>query len=380
MNVLKRYFLALSLSSCFSLLLLFGCFGDKGDKCGRISGGGEVKPQAILVIEPEAIDFGSVVINPLPAPVSSLLISNQGDATLILYGVFLSEDSAPSFSLMSPPIEDFELEGGSSIEVLIQFAPQEVGPATGFLIVRSSDPERPEVLVPLSGQGIAPPINEIPLGECINLSLPAYEIAKKNFVVAVESNLLKSGICSYLTFAVENPDPPEADVVLHVRYGEEVVFDPYSGTFLEDASGAGLLTLTVPDLKGGLYFVLAESKSEVMVSFDLCAYFTEGGVAFRRGYLDGDDQVRMDDVLYLLNYLFLEGPAPSCIQAADTNGDCRLTVSDGVRLLRYLFDPSGPGVPPPPFEECGCPEVPCDIPCLSFPLCEETGLELSTFR
>jgi hypothetical protein len=61
------------------------------------------------------------------------------------------------------------------------------------------------------------------------------------------------------------------------------------------------------------------------------------------GNANGDEKVSVSDVVYLINYLFKGGPAPVPIQAADANGDGKVTVSDAVYLINYLFK----GGPPP---------------------------------
>ncbi len=357
---------------------LYGCFGNDSDNCHKAAPPVLPTGAGLIVVSPESIDFGSVVVNPTTIPVVTLTVGNEGDGVLTLHEVVFSEDTDPDFAFLTPPAEGITIDPSGHIQIVVRFAPQEPGPATGAILIRSDDPEQPEVVVSLSGEGIQPPINEIPVGQCTAVRLPAGAAAPKNFVASVGADLVPPGVCTYLTFVVEDPDPQEAAVVLHVRFGQEVVFDPESEVFLEDASGTGVVTIRGAGIRPGLYYVLPENQGETSVSFNLCVYLTAGGVAFRRGYLDADDRLLIDDVIFLLNFLFLDGPEPSCVQAADSNGDCRLTVSDATRLLRYLFDPTGPGAPPPPFAECGCPEVPCDLPCLSFPLCEGLSETAST--
>jgi hypothetical protein len=55
--------------------------------------------------------------------------------------------------------------------------------------------------------------------------------------------------------------------------------------------------------------------------------------------------VDIADVVYLINYLFLEGLPPIPMAAGDANGDCVVDIADVVYLLNYLF---GEGDPPKP--------------------------------
>jgi len=63
------------------------------------------------------------------------------------------------------------------------------------------------------------------------------------------------------------------------------------------------------------------------------------------GDANGDGMVDIADVVYLINYLFLEGLPPIPMAAGDANGDCVVDIADVVYLLNYLF---GEGDPPKP--------------------------------
>lgn len=54
------------------------------------------------------------------------------------------------------------------------------------------------------------------------------------------------------------------------------------------------------------------------------------------GDANSDGKVTVSDVIYLINYLFKGGPAPWFFYS-DTNGDGKITVSDVVYLIIYLF-------------------------------------------
>ena len=62
------------------------------------------------------------------------------------------------------------------------------------------------------------------------------------------------------------------------------------------------------------------------------------------GDVNGDGKVSVSDVIYLVNYLFKGGPPPIPeLLVGDVNGDGKVTVSDVVYLVNYLFK----GGPPP---------------------------------
>jgi len=49
------------------------------------------------------------------------------------------------------------------------------------------------------------------------------------------------------------------------------------------------------------------------------------------------------DIVYLLRYVFMGGPAPDPVMVGDVNGDGVISVADIVYLVQYVFK----GGPPP---------------------------------
>ena len=56
-----------------------------------------------------------------------------------------------------------------------------------------------------------------------------------------------------------------------------------------------------------------------------------------QGDATNDGVIDISDVVYLINYLFINGPAPNPLWMGDCNCDCVIDVSDVVYLLNYLF-------------------------------------------
>jgi hypothetical protein len=67
------------------------------------------------------------------------------------------------------------------------------------------------------------------------------------------------------------------------------------------------------------------------------------------GDANSDVGVNVGDAVYLINYIFKQGPAPSPICSGDANGDDDTNVGDAVYLINYVFNDG-----PPPVEDC-CP-------------------------
>ncbi len=69
---------------------------------------------------------------------------------------------------------------------------------------------------------------------------------------------------------------------------------------------------------------------------------------FIRGDVNMDSLVDLADAIFHLDYTFLGGPLPSCMDAGDANDDGVSDISDAIFLLYYFFlDGPGPWVPFP---------------------------------
>ncbi len=58
---------------------------------------------------------------------------------------------------------------------------------------------------------------------------------------------------------------------------------------------------------------------------------------------DGNGSVDIDDVVYLINYIFSGGPAPNPVCVGDTDSSGDVDIDDVVFLINYIF---GGGLPP----------------------------------
>ena len=69
---------------------------------------------------------------------------------------------------------------------------------------------------------------------------------------------------------------------------------------------------------------------------------------FLRADANGDYYVDIADPIFILSYLFGDGPAPRCPDAADANDDGRINIADPVTILYLLFSPYKKLAPPYP--------------------------------
>ena len=91
-------------------------------------------------------------------------------------------------------------------------------------------------------------------------------------------------------------------------------------------------------------------------------------VAFLRGDVTGDGNRDAADALFLLEFLFGPGTAPSCADAADANDDGTVSIADAVKIVTHLF--AGGGPLPAPDEVCGHDETPDGLSCVAFEACD----------
>jgi len=144
-------------------------------------------------------------------------------------------------------------------------------------------------------------------------------------------------------------------------------FDPYTGVIVwfcdsimlppneNPPEGEGYFTFTVSP-KSGLENG-TEILNEAFIRFDFNEWLhapEEGDYVVRviqsltccnhdgiRGDVIGEPEIFVDDLIYLVDYLFKQGPIPECFDEGDSNGDGNIFVDDLTLLVDYLFK-SGP--------------------------------------
>ncbi|HBO53584.1 MAG TPA: hypothetical protein DD471_16460, partial [Planctomycetes bacterium] len=74
-------------------------------------------------------------------------------------------------------------------------------------------------------------------------------------------------------------------------------------------------------------------------------------IAFIRGDPDGNGAVQLTDGIFILNFLFLGGDSPGCLEAADADDNGAVQMTDGIYILNFLF--LGGAAMPAPHPDCG---------------------------
>lgn len=76
---------------------------------------------------------------------------------------------------------------------------------------------------------------------------------------------------------------------------------------------------------------------------------------FKRGIVNGDSRIDVGDPVFQLEWLFLDGSAPACIDAADTDDNGMIDIGDAIYVLMFLFRDGQP--PAEPFLVAGLDET-----------------------
>lgn len=111
----------------------------------------EVVGAPTIVLDPEAIDFGAVMLN--EERMELLSISNQSNGDLVIENIFV--DGNQSFAVMFDA--EIVIPWGEESILSIIFLPTDRGAANSELVIVSNDPQNPETRVDLMGTGIAGP-------------------------------------------------------------------------------------------------------------------------------------------------------------------------------------------------------------------------------
>jgi hypothetical protein len=103
---------------------------------------------------------------------------------------------------------------------------------------------------------------------------------------------------------------------------------------LEDTTTIEVDTCCWPPGGCGNHF--SRSDAVTYLAQDNMPYYTTIHNA-KRGDANGDQEINITDVLYMINYLFRHGPAPVSFVSGDANCDDDLGILDVVYLINYLY-------------------------------------------
>ena len=156
------------------------------------------------------------------------------------------------------------------------------------------------------------------------LNIVTTDLPSGTQLITYEDTLVAKGGTPPYKWSIESGDLPdglELDSITGVISGFPVVADSFD------------FTVKVTDSN-----VLPDTDSQ-----ELYIKIEEG--SFTRGDVNMDGEINVGDVIYLVNYLFEEGPEPIPWESGDVNCDGVVDIADVVYLINYLFID---GPPPPP--------------------------------
>jgi hypothetical protein len=104
---------------------------------------------ADIEVTPGALDYGSVYVG--GASTQTISVTNAGTDALTVRGV------AADHGDFSVDVSSFTLAVGESRDVSVTYRPSNPGPVSAGLTIESDDPDEPQIVVSLAGQGLIPP-------------------------------------------------------------------------------------------------------------------------------------------------------------------------------------------------------------------------------
>jgi len=147
------------------------------------------------------------------------------------------------------------------------------------------------------------------------------------------------------------------------------------------------LTIDLPLTESGTYFaVISDSAFDEPGGYSLSLQCVFGDCPpntflkeFVRGDSNADNSIDLTDAIFLLEFLFQGGDAPSCEDATDANDDGKLDLADAIYTLEWAF--SGGDAPPSPTPsgtsysqgDCGIDCSPDLLGCEAFTRCQASS-------
>jgi hypothetical protein len=202
--------------------------------------------------------------------------------------------------------------------------------------VKTVDYQIESIVVPLFAEGSCNPVLDTMLtGGVLDANPPAF---------------YAPSLAEHFTERLVNPYGPPVDPMLFVGWTTDggIVY-PSEGLFCRmfyRVSGPGTLTFrtAIHSLSGQV--AMYNYTGSLPVNWPAAGEvgsFTVTQLIKPRGNVNCDDLINVQDVVYLVSYLFRGGSSPHPLANGDLNCDSKVTVSDVLYLVNYLFK----GGPPP---------------------------------
>jgi hypothetical protein len=132
---------------------------------------------------------------------------------------------------------------------------------------------------------------------------------------------------------------PDGDSLYYLFYWGDETYSEWVGPHASGEVAEAGHTWT----DSGSYQIKVIAKDENGVFSEWSGELNVAMFEYVRGDANGDGVIDIADVVYLINYLFIDGPAPEPLEAGNANCDEVVDIADVVYLINYLFI----GGPPP---------------------------------
>ncbi len=140
-------------------------------------------------------------------------------------------------------------------------------------------------------------------------------------------------------FSSSTTDPEEDSISYFFDWGDET-----NSNWLGSYKSGDTCSASNTWMNSGSYYVKVKAKD---IHDHQSAWSDSLSVSiFSRGDCNSDGIIDIEDVIYLINYMYKNGPAPNPLEAGNANCDGIVDIGDAVYLINYLFK----GGPAP-----GCP-------------------------
>ncbi len=224
---------------------------------------------------PRPLDFADVALNTTVE--RTLAVFNTGGQSLQVSNLTISN---AQFRLVSPGTA-FNIAANSQQNVVLRFTPTANGAQTATLTLASNDPNRPTLVVPLSGFGGLQPTVALTSGAAQNGSIAAPPTVNDCSLDATQYTIQVPSGATQLRIALTG----NQDVDLYARFNQRVsgVSPNYTGDHVSDSPNSSeSITVTSgssPALRAGTYFVGVANCGPGAASYTVTATVTGGANA-----------------------------------------------------------------------------------------------------
>jgi aminopeptidase N len=112
---------------------------------------------------------------------------------------------------------------------------------------------------------------------------------------------------------------------------------PY-GTTLQNIGSGNALIAGTPTFASDYSFTLRLEDSSDPTQVSQCSFaITVLPPPPICGDVNGDQAVNVADIVYLINYVYLQGPVPDPLETGDVNCDGKISLTDIIYLVNYIF-------------------------------------------